>query len=324
MSRTPPLRVLLTGATGFVGAALAPALVARGFDVIQASRRPERAAQTHGGGKWIAYDANVKRSVEAAVRDIDVVVYLVHAMSDGKGYAEREHDSAFLLREACAAAGVKRILYLGGVEPRAHPSRHLASRLATGRVLREGRVPTWELRAGMIVGDGSQSWQICRDLAMRLPLMVLPAWLQSRSRPVAIEDVVRALSLAVDLPDQGPQLFDLGGPDVMSAANILFAIARLHGMRPITVPVPLLTPRLSSHWLRIVSGADIAVARELVDGLRHDLLPTQPSFFDHVGHTPRGFEEAASDALAAYRPDRRTAAIEGVVRWLARNAPATT
>ena len=237
------LRVLLTGATGFVGGRLYPVLIERCFDVVRASRRPLKAAAREGG-EWVQFEAGDQRSVTAAMRGIDVVIYLVHGMSEGEGYEDREREAAFLLRAAAKEAGVKRLVYLGGFEPRKTPSRHLASRLETGRILREGAVPTWELRAGMIIGEGSQSWRICRDLAMRLPLMVLPKWMQSLSQPVSIDDATFAISRAVDFDLEGHRLFDLPGPQKLSASEILFAVARMRDIRPLVVPVPLLSPRL--------------------------------------------------------------------------------
>ncbi len=315
-----PRRVLLTGATGFVGRAVYPALVAAGHDVMRASRQPERAAREHGGGPWVRYEATDAGLVARALQGVDVVLYLVHGMAEGHDYPQRERAAAFALRDAAKAQDLERVIYLGGVEPRATPSTHLASRLETGRLLREGTVPAYELRAGMIVGAGSQSWQICRDLAMRLPLMVLPRWMQSRSQPIAIDDVVTALVAAVDHDTEGHQLFDIPGPDTLSAAEILFAIAQARDMRPVTLRIPLLSPSLSSHWLRLVSGADITVARELVEGLTSDLIATQPNFFETIGHRPLRFGEAVQRALADDHPPWKVSVLENAIKRIARSA----
>jgi uncharacterized protein YbjT (DUF2867 family) len=272
-------RVLLTGATGFVGGHLYPALVEAGHEVVCASRDPERAARRLPERTWVALDLHRPELVRAALEGIDVVYYLVHSMAEGEGYREREERAARGLRDAAAEAGVRRVVYLGGVEPAGPPSEHLESRLATGRTLREGPVPCIELRAGMIIGAGSASWRICRDLAVRLPFMVLPRWLATRSQPVAIEDVVAALVAAATVPAAASAVYDIPGPEILTAKEILFRIARLHGTAPVSVSVPLLSPRLSSYWVRWVSGADFSIARELVEGLRSDLVARGEPFW---------------------------------------------
>ena len=272
-------RVLLTGATGFVGRHLHPILVADGHSVRSATRHPETVDRDR---EWVRLDLHDGVGLESALRDIEVVYYLVHGMAEGPGYSEREHVAAERLVAAAADAGVTRIVYLGGVEPKGPPSEHLESRLETGRILRAGSVQCLELRAGMIIGAGSASWKICRDLAARLPFMVLPKWLQSRCEPVSIDDVVAALSAAAVLPAEGSAVYDLPGRETVTAEEILLRIAALRGTRPMTLHVPLLTPRLSSYWLRFVSGADFSIARELVLGLGSDLVSTNPPFWQRM------------------------------------------
>ncbi|MFN7145177.1 MAG: NAD-dependent epimerase/dehydratase family protein, partial [Myxococcota bacterium] len=289
-----PTSVLLTGATGFVGRHLYPELWKAGFRVRCASRDPMGAARRFPGREWVRFDSLDPASVAVALRDVDAAVYLVHAMAGGPGYATREAAAAGIFRDEANVAGLRRVVYLGGVAPTGTPSPHLQSRLDTGATLRAGPVPVVELRAAMIVGEGSASWHICRDLAARLPFMVLPRWLESRSEPVAVGDVVRALRRALEIPDAAVGVYDLPGPEVLTAEEILVRIARLRGTRPTTVHVPLLTPRLSSLWLRVVSGADYTVAKELVEGLTNDLVSTSPSFWAHMeGARPTPFDEAA-------------------------------
>jgi len=292
--------VLLTGATGFVGGHLLPRLGETGFDVRCATRDLARAASAHPDCTWVRLDVNDRATLVPALSGVRAVVYLVHGMGGDSGYERRELDAAHALVEEAARAGAERIVYLGGVAPRGRPSRHLRSRLATGEALRSGTVPVFELRAAMVVGHGSTSWQIVRDLATRLPAMILPRWLSTRSRPIGIDDVVFGLETALTLPVADAGLYELPGPEVLSAKDILLRIARLRGTRPVTLSVPILTPRLSSYWLKLVTAADYDVARELVEGLRSDLLPTGRPFWDLVpDHDLVPFDEAARRALAA-------------------------
>jgi len=317
-------RVLLTGATGFVGGHLYPELVEAGHEVVCASRNPKRAARNHPDRTWIRLDVNAPDTLAAAFEKVDVVYYLIHAMAEGEGYRERELRAAKDVRRAAADAGVGRLIYLGGVEPEGEPSEHLESRLATGRALREGSVPCIELRAGMIIGVESESWRICRDLAVRLPFMILPSWLATRSEPIAIEDVVFALCAAATMPIDGSVALDLPGPEVLSAKEILFRIARLRGTAPLAVKVPLLTPKLSSYWLKLVTGADYSIARELVEGLKSDLLSGERTFWDHFpDHERTPFDRAAQNALDAEpSPPVQQRMLEGLARRLARSVPA--
>jgi uncharacterized protein YbjT (DUF2867 family) len=314
-----PGPILVTGATGFVGRRVVAALHARGLPVRAASRDPERARRHAPDVDWVRLDLGDPDSLRAALRGVRAAAFLVHLMADGDGYAERERVAARAFAAAAGEAGVERVVYLGGVEPQGPPSAHLQSRLDTGALLRAGPVPTVELRAGMIVGDGSESWRICRDLSARLPLMVLPRWMESRSCPVAIDDVVAALVGGLLLPLPEGRVFDLPGPEVLSAREILMRAARLRGMEPRTVAVPVLTPRLSSYWLKLVSGADFVVAQELVHGLVHDLLPTRPSFFELLpGHARLPFDAAVRAAMDQEDPPPWSVRLlEAVARRLA-------
>jgi uncharacterized protein YbjT (DUF2867 family) len=214
---------------------------------------------------------------------------------------ERRAAEAFV--SSAAAAGVERIVYLGGPQPLGPPSEHLRSRLEVGEILRAGPIPTVELRASMVIGNGSASWQIVRDLAMRLPVMVLPRWLRSRTRPVALPDVIVALTAAAELPLERSAWFDLPGPEILSGRQILERIGALRGRRILALDVPLLTPRLSALWLKLVTRTDYTLARELVAGLGEDLLPKDERFWQLIGHTRLvSFDEAARRAMADERP----------------------
>ncbi len=310
--------VLLTGATGFVGGHLLPSLKTAGFDVRAATRDPARAAAAHPECAWVRLDVDDRSTLAPALSGVRAVVYLVHGMGRDSSYERRELEAAEAMAQAASVAGVERIVYLGGVAPSGRPSRHLRSRIATGEILRSGPVPTFELRAAMVIGHGSISWQIVRDLASRLPAMLLPRWLSTRSRPIAIDDVVFGVQTALRLPLARAGLYELPGPEVLSAKDILIRIASLRGTRPVTLSVPILTPRLSSYWLKIVTNADYDVARELVEGLTSDLLPTGTSFWDLVpDHELLSFDEAARRALAAEKKTLSTSVAlveEGIAR----------
>jgi uncharacterized protein YbjT (DUF2867 family) len=293
------MRVLVTGATGFVGKALVPALVEAGHEVRAATRNLARKASL-AHVEWVECDINRQRDVERALEGVDAVFFLVHAMGGhAHDYAETERRGALELREAAARAGVARIVYLGGVAPAEAPSEHLKSRLAVGALLREGTVPAIELRASMIIGNGSASWQIVRDLAMRLPAMLLPSWTTSRTCPIALEDVVVALvrALTVSLPTSA--WFDIPGPNIVSGREILATIAALRGRRVPSLSVPFLSVSLSSWWLKLVTRAEFSMARELVLGFKGDLLPENDHYWSAIQYVPRWtFEAAARQALA--------------------------
>ncbi len=294
-------RVLLTGASGFVGRHLHGPLAAAGFEVRCLTRKPEEARRRSPDRSWVGGDVGDPSTLAPALEGCAVAYYLVHGMRSGpSGWADEELRWAEEFAEAAGVAGVRRLVYLGGVAPRGEISEHLRSRLATGEVLRTGPVPCLELRAGMIVGAGSASWTIVRDLAARLPAMVLPAWLEHRSEPAAVDDVVAALVAGARLALPESTWWDLPGPDALSGREILLRVAAVMGRRPVLLGVPLVTPRLSSHWIRLVTRADYAIARELVEGLTSDLLATRRGYWTAAGMPPPiPLEEAARRALAA-------------------------
>ncbi|RDV38753.1 NAD-dependent epimerase/dehydratase family protein [Bradymonadaceae bacterium TMQ3] len=300
MGKEPTIqRVLLTGATGFVGSALYPALIDAGFDVVCATRSPERARRKQPEKTWVGLDVEDDASVRRAMEGCDAAYYLVHRMSDAEDYEARETSAAMNFLEAATRAGVRRIVYLGGVKPRREPSRHLRSRLVTGAILRSGDVSTIELRASMIIGAGSASWRLLRDISVRLPLMLCPRWLRNRTEPVAIEDVVRALVAALTLRHEGSASFDIPGPEVVTFQECVRRVAEAVGNDPVMVNVPLLTPHLSTYWLRLVTGTNVHLARELVEGLKSDLLARDARFWELVGVDDLvSIDEAIARALA--------------------------
>lgn len=318
----PGEQILLTGATGFVGSRLWPALQRGGYPVRCLSRNVERARRRWPEREWVAGDMGSPEGLREALAGCTAAYYLIHSMADGGvDFRQREAAAAQRFREAAESAGVKRVVYLGGTAPRGEPSEHLASRLEVGEVLRAGRVSTIELRASMIVGYGSLPWQIVRDLAARLPVMVLPRWLRSRTQPIGLEDVVLALTRCLSLPEEESAWYDVPGPEALSGATILTEAARLLGLRtPAMIQVPFLSPWLSSHWVHFVTRADWSIARAVVVGLKDDVLATDDRFWKRIGHTaPLGFAEAARRALAE---ERASEAVDGFwaaeEQWVAR------
>ncbi|MEO6603238.1 MAG: NAD(P)H-binding protein [Polyangiaceae bacterium] len=301
MNSSTGAATLVTGATGFIGRALLQELVARGEPVVALSRHPVNEGSTERGVTWRVCDLLSPDTLPHALEGVRVAYYLVHSMGSGQpGYRALERRSAEAFVAAAAAAGVERIVYLGGPAPPGLPSEHLRSRLEVGEVLRSGSVLTVELRAAMVIGNGSASWRIVRDLAMRLPVMVLPRWLGSRTRPVALADVITALVAAARLPLESSEWFDLPGPDTVSGQQILERIAAIGGRHFFAIKVPFLTPQLSALWLKLVTGTNFAVARELVLGLTADLLPKDDRIWGLLGHTHLiSFDEAARKALAS-------------------------
>jgi len=293
--------VLLTGAAGFIGNRLWPVLDAAGLRVRCVSRDAERAARRWPERDWLQADLTDPNDLDHALAGCRVAYYLVHGMAEQqRDFRAREVELAGVFRDAADRAGLERIVYLGGVEPQGPASEHLRSRLEVGEALRAGRVPTIELRAGMIVGAGSTSWLIVRDLAARLPGMILPRWMRTRSQPVAVADVLVALLQAGRVPFPESAWYDLPGPEVLSGKEILEHAAGALGLRrPAMLDVPFLSPALSSHWVRLVTRADWSVARELVLGLAHDLLARDDRYWQLISHDRRvPFREAARRAVA--------------------------
>ena len=305
---------LVTGGTGFVGRALLPSLVAAGHAVRATTRDVSRTPKGDTVA-WVRCDINDRADVDRALEGIDAAYFLVHSMGGGQhDYADMERRAARQFAEAAARAGVKRVIYLGGVAPKGRPSEHLKSRLEVGELLRAGAVPTLELRASMIIGKGSASWQIVRDLAMRLPAMLLPAWTASRTCPIAIEDVIVALVRGLDVPLPTSAWYDIPGPEVLSARELLLRIAALRGRRVPSIRVPFLSVSLSSWWLKLVTRTDFSLARELVLGFTGDLLPQDVRYWKEIGYQPKWtFDAAARAALEAEVTERTVRGVVGKV-----------
>ena len=316
--------VVVAGATGFVGSHAVRALRQAGYTVRGGTRSPERARASEPDVEWVHLDVADEASLASALKGADALVYLVHQMREHPdNLLQSERDSALRVRAAAEAAGIRRLVYLGGPDPGEDASEHLAARLETGRVLRAGSVSTVELQASMIIGAGSESWLIVRDLAFRLPVMVLPRWLERKSQPIGIADVALAITRSVSLELEGSACLPLPGPEALSAKNIMLRAAAMNGRRPFMVPVPVLTPALSSHWIRLVTRADYSIARQLVDGLTGDLIAGPDDFWSRCPDlTPTPLNIAMRAALDDEEALPRAQRVwERVVRVVSLRAP---
>jgi len=273
------MRALVTGATGFIGGRLAAALAERGAEVRCLVRDRDRAEALAAAGHDLhegdVLDAD---SLRGAGEGVTVAYYLVHSMGRGddrEGFAERERRAAANFARIAAEEGVERIVYLGGLGD--ERSEHLRSRAATARTLAEEGPPLTYFRAAMVVGAGSESYRTVRYLVERLPAMIAPAWLRNRTQPIAIDDVLDYLAQAAEHPEAAGREVQIGGPDVMTYSEMLGLMADVLGKRRRPqLPVPLLTPALSSLWIGLVTPVDAGVARPLVESLASDTVVTDP------------------------------------------------
>ena len=295
-------RILILGASGYVGGHLAPRLAAEGFDVRAAARRID-ALQARGwdGIECVHADALDSHTLNEALSGVDIAYYLVHSMASGGDFSELDRQAAANFRDAAADSGLKRIIYLGGIQPAKGASPHLASRLETGEVLRNGPVPVTEIRAGIVVGPGSAAFEVIRDLVYHLPLMLAPRWVRSRSQPIALDDLLDYLAGLLRLHDDGQShIYDAVGPETLSYGELLGQFGDVVGRKVRIVSLPVLTPRLSSYWLDLVTAVPASVARPLIDGLKHDLISEQPNALPELlPIRQRNYMDAVEDALAA-------------------------
>ncbi len=271
-------KVAVTGATGYIGTRLVPRLVAAGYAVRCLARSPRKLADR----PWyadprvevVASDLGDESSLTDELRGCAAAFYLVHSMQSGSDYAAKDREMARRFARAAAAAGVGRIIYLGGLgEPDQRLSAHLASRREVERLLADGPVPVTTLRAAMIVGSGSASFEILRYLAERLPILITPRWVRTECQPISINDVLHYLVQCLTVPETSGRTLEIGGPDVVSYHQLLQIMAEERGLpRRLIIPVPVLTPRLSSWWIHLVTPVSAQMARPLAEGLRNRVV----------------------------------------------------
>jgi uncharacterized protein YbjT (DUF2867 family) len=296
------MKALVFGASGYVGTNLVPRLAERDFEVRAVGRHADVLnARGWKGVEVMTADALAPETLANALEGVDVAFYLVHSMASGADFARLDRQAAANFRDAAVAAGVKRIIYLGGLQPRDDASEHLASRRETGEVLRAGPIPVTELRAGMVVGAGSAAFEVIRDLVNHLPVMTTPRWVRSRTRPIALDDLLDYLVGAAEHFETAGNTYDVGGKETLSYASMLRDFAAATGKRRRIIPVPVLTPRLSSYWLGLVTSVPATVARPLIDGLRHDLIPHDTAIRAVLPIPLRTYREAVVAALQQER-----------------------
>ncbi len=307
------MRVLVAGATGYIGGRLVPRLLDAGHQVRCLTRSPEKLI----GVAWadrvdiVLGDVVDGAGLDAALDGVEIVVYLVHSIASDDDFASADRNAALNIANASARFGVRRIIYLGGLIPqRETASPHLASRAEVGQILLDGPVPAIVLQAGVIIGSGSASFEMLRYLTERLPIMVTPKWVNSRIQPIAVRDVLTYLMAMIGLDGQPNRRFDIGGPEVMTYLDMMRRYAEVAGLRRrLIVPIPILTPRLSSHWVNVVTPVPRALARPLIESLKNSVVVHDHDIETLVPLERTPYDEAVRLALASIREGRV------VTRW---------
>ena len=336
----PETRSLVTGATGYVGGRLVPQLLEAG-QAVRVMVRDRRKAEAHAWSTDVEIavaDAFEAHQVAAALEGIDVAYYLLHSIGSGADFAATESRIAQTFAAEAKRAGVRRIVYLGGMSPAGEElSEHLRSREEVGEILLGSGVPTAVLQAGVIIGSGSASFEMLRYLTERLPVMVTPKWVHTRIQPIAIRDVLRYLVACAALPAEVNRRFDIGGPDVLTYFDMMQRYAAVAGLpRRRVLPVPVLSPSLSSHWVGVITPVPASLARPLVESLRNTVVAAETDIKSYVPDPPQGligFDRSVelaltkiqdldvptrwSSAVDDRRPGRGLADGSGLGRWLA-------
>lgn len=297
-NRSSP-RVLLTGATGYVGGRLLKALERESVTLRCLARRPEYLRpKVSEATEVVEGDVLEIDSLGRALRDVDVAYYLIHSMGSSGDFEEQDRRGAENFGRAAREAGVGRIIYLGGLGHDDELSPHLESRQEVGAVLRESGVSTIEFRASIIIGSGSLSFEMIRALVEKLPVMITPRWVRQPAQPIAIEDVIAYLVEASRVPISGSTIYEIGGADRVSYGGIMKEYARQRGLKRVMVQVPVLTPKLSSLWLGLVTPVYARIGRKLVDSVRHDTVVRDESALQAFNIRPRGITRAIERALS--------------------------
>jgi uncharacterized protein YbjT (DUF2867 family) len=295
---TSSTTVLVTGATGFIGRRLVPHLLGEGFAVRAMTRKPDRYS---GGDEDVVYgDVGDPSTLADALAGVDVAIYLVHSLGHAD-FEQRDADGARAFGAAAARAGVRQIVYLGGLGADGSAlSDHLRSRRDVENILGESGVPVTVLRAAIVVGSGGISWELTRQLVKNLPVMVVPKWVSTRTQPIALDDVVRYLTGVIDHPDALGRVFEVGGAEQLTYLDMLQVAAEIStGSRVPIFRAPVLTPRLSSYWLALVTDVDVTTGRNLIDSMSTEVVVTDYSIQDLVHGLPMSYADSVRRALKA-------------------------
>ena len=294
-------KVLVTGATGYIGGRLIPKLIENGHQVRAMTRKRDRLAErTWLGAIEVATgDALEPASLADAMRDIEVAYYLIHSMSGSDQFHQRDLQAAHNFGQAAAQAGVRRLIYLGGLgDPESDLSQHLRSRQETGKALQAAGVPVTEFRAGIVVGAGSLSFEMIRNLAELIPIMIAPRWVSTKIQPIAIQDVLAYLVDALETPASQDKIIEIGGSDVLTYGEMLLGYSEIRGLKRFIIPVPVLTPRLSSYWVHWMTPVPARIARPLIEGLRNEVIVRDKNAQEiFPGITPMDYRAAVEKAL---------------------------
>jgi len=296
--------ILVLGATGYVGGRLVPRLIQHGHKVRCLVRDRGKTLDRHWEGVGI-FEGDVLKAetLPEAFAGVDIIYYLVHSMGSGeKDFEQLDRIAAKNVTDTASRSGVRQIIYLGGLGRREEgQSKHLRSRHEVADLLREGDVPVTEFRAAVVIGSGSASFEMIHHLANRLPMMICPRWVYTRTQPIGIGDVLRYLIAAADKPETAGKIFDIGGPDVSTYREMMLTVARTLGLKRLLIQVPVLTPRLSSYWVNLVTPIPAQVARPLIEGLRHETVCENDDARCVFDIQPMSLEEAVQRALAKVR-----------------------
>ena len=301
--KTSGKRWLVFGASGYIGSNLVPRLLAGDIAVRATARRLDvLEARGWRGAELAVADALDPESLIDVLSDVDVAYYLVHSMSAGRDFGRLDLQAAENFAAAASDAGVKRIIYLGGLVPEAADSEHICSRRDTGEALRQGRVPVTELRAGIIVGPGSAAFEVMRDLVFHLPVMVTPRWVRAKSPPIALENLLDYLVRLPLVEAAANRIFDAAGPETLTYEEMMRILADVAGRRsPWILPVPVLSPQLSSYWLKYITSVPTSIARELIGGLKHDFEADTGPLQEVIPLDLLDFRQSVEAAFAAER-----------------------
>ena len=289
------MKVAVTGATGFIGSVVARALEDAGHDVTALTRHPDRYG---GAGKPVSADVQDMESLGEALEGHDAAYYFVHSLADAD-FVEKDRAGAENFGAAASKAGLRQVIYLGGLGNESDElSDHLRSRREVESIL-QASAPTTALRAGIVIGDGSIAWEILRQLVERLPVMITPRWVETLTQPIALSDAVDDLTGVLGRPEAIGETYEIGGPEPLTYREMMLTVSRIIGRRRLIVPVPVLTPRLSSEWLRLITDVDLATAQALVDSMTNEVVVRDRRIETLLGGHRLTFDAAASAALDA-------------------------